>query len=70
MYCLLHGHLWKWLTLTKILSIEIDISLSLTQLRKSDVLRKVTEMISFKKMAKGFIATWDDPWVGSALRNC
>ena len=48
---------------------SIDLSLLLTQLRKSGVLRKVTEIISLKKMAKGFIATKDDPWIESALRD-
>ena len=43
--------------LTKTLSNEVSLSLLLTQLRKSDVLCKVTKMTSLKKMAKGFSAT-------------
>ena len=39
-----------------LLSNEVALALLLAQLRKSDVLREVTEMISLKKMAKGFIA--------------
>ena len=39
---------WKWHSLTMILSNKVALFLLLTQLKKSDVLCKVTEKISFK----------------------